>query len=73
MQSDLFGASHEHTGIFAQSGGCAGREGDGMKILLIIQLGVGAYLAASLIDKLWPLKFEVRHRLRIRVSTKRWR
>lgn len=44
-----------------------------MKILLIIQLGVGAYLAASLIDKLWPLKFEVRHRLRIRVSTKRWR
>lgn len=45
-----------------------------MKVLMIIQIGIGLHLAASLISQLWPLNFELRHRLRIRVTTKsgRW-
>lgn len=42
-----------------------------MRVLLVVQIGVGFYLAAWLI-KSWPAKFEIRHCLHIRVSTKSW-
>ena len=45
-------------------------EGEQMRILLVVQIGIGVYLVASLVSWLCPVRFEVRHHMKIRISTK---